>query len=185
MAWYPGQAGGTALAEILAGDVNPSGRLPVSFPVAEADLPPFDKSLSVTYDLFHGYRYLDRNNVAPAFSFGFGLSYGDVTYDSLSVTLDGQTVRASIQLTSIDRAGDEIVQLYIAPPASSTVRAVRELRGFERVSLTPGATKTITIDVPLSDFARWDAGWVIDHGMWTVHVGRHSRDLPLSSSVGL
>ncbi len=183
MAWYPGQEGGTALADILAGDVNPSGRLPVSFPVAESDLPVFDHtSLEVTYDLFHGYRYLDRNQTAPEFAFGYGLSYGRVTYDTLRVTADADTVHAVIQLTSVDRTGDEIVQLYVSPPGGAVPRAVRELRGFARVTLSPGLPATVTLDIPISDLARWDHGWVVDPGTWTVAVGSSSRDLPLTAT---
>ena len=184
-AWYPGQEGGTAIAELVAGDRSPSGRLPVSFPVAEADLPTFDHSSDhVTYDLFHGYTWLDRNGTAPAFAFGFGLSYGTVDYRS--ITLDRgtvaatETVRATVGLHSIDRTGDEVVELYIEPPATAQPRAVRQLHGFERVRLTPGQSVSVTLDIPVSELGRWDeagATWVVDPGLYTVAVGRSSRDL--------
>jgi beta-glucosidase len=175
MAWYPGQEGGTALARLLAGDVSPSGRLPVSFPVADADLPAFDHtSLEVTYDLFHGYTYLEREGIAPAYPFGAGLGYGTVTYDAVDVTADAEAFHVTVTVSSVDRAGDEVVLLFVSPPAGAAPRAVRELRGFERVSLTAGQTETITLDVPRSELARWDEttnAWVIDPGVYTFSVG--------------
>ncbi|MCE9574681.1 MAG: glycoside hydrolase family 3 C-terminal domain-containing protein [Deltaproteobacteria bacterium] len=190
MAWYPGQEGGTAIGELLAGDVAPSGRLPVAFPVAEADLPPFDHvSDAVTYGLFHGYRWLDRNGTAPAFPFGFGLSYGTVDYAGLALADDtvgrGEVVHAAIDLASVDRTGDEVVQLYVEPPPGGLDRAVRELRGFARVAVTPATTTRVTIDVPVADLARWDiatAAWVVDPGVYTVAVGRSEQDLPLRAT---
>jgi beta-glucosidase len=190
MAWYPGQLGGTAIAEIIAGDVSPSGRLPISFPVAEADLPEFDHtSLEVEYGLFHGYRWFDREGAAaPAFEFGFGLGYGEVDY--VGVTLPGGTtvardgvVEVAVELASVDRDGDEVVQLYVEPPAVDGVeRFARTLQGFARVTLTPGAHATVTMQVPVAELARWDeatSAWVIDPGTYAIAVGRSSRDLPL------
>jgi beta-glucosidase len=181
-AWYPGQEGGTAIAEILAGTVAPSGRLPVTFPVAEADLPPFDHtSDDVTYDLFHGYRYLDREGTDPAFPFGFGLSYGSATYDSIDLTEDAASIHVTVQVTGVGAAHDEIVELYVEPPAGAPVeRIARELRGFARVPVTDGVAQTVTFDLPRADLARWgDTGWITDPGTYAVAVGRSERDLPL------
>ena len=190
MAWYPGQEGGTAIAEIIAGDVNPSGRLPISFPVAEADLPPFDHvSLSVPYGLLHGYRWLDRNDTAPAFPLGFGLSYGTVEYETVTLASTALTpageVQATVTIRGVDRTGAEVVQLYVEPPPIAIERAVRDLRAFARVAVTPGQTTTATLTFPVADLARFDASsrtWVVDPGTYTVAVGRDARDLPLRAT---
>jgi beta-glucosidase len=120
MAWYPGMEGGNAIADVIFGDVNPSGRLPLSFPRLESDLPPFDNvSLAVTYDYYHGYRLLDRDAVDPRFPFGFGLSYTTYSYANLVVadsTLDPDgTLEVSVDVTNSGTvAGDEVVQLYVS-----------------------------------------------------------------------
>lgn len=193
VAWYPGQEGGTALAELLAGDVNPSGRLPLSIPVDEADLPPFDHtSLAVTYDLWHGYRWLDRVQIEPRFPFGFGLSYGDVTYEAIAIADDtlgaGDVVEVTVTIGSVDRIGDEVVQLYVEPPPGAAERAVRELRGFARVALTPAGTATARFEVPVASLARWDADadrWVVDPGSYVVRAGSSSRSLPLAATFAV
>lgn len=192
MAWYPGQLGGQALAEVLFGDVNPSGRLPVSFPRTEADLPRFDnRNIRVQYGYFHGYRWLDRQRVAPLFPFGFGLSYTSFRYDDLVVsptTLapDGQ-LHATVDVTnSGGMAGDEVVQLYVSARGSRVQRAEQELRAFARVHLEAGETRTVALDVPAADLAYWDvasAGWVVEPIAYEVRVGPSSRELPLRATV--
>jgi beta-glucosidase len=192
MAWYPGVQGGNAIADVLFGDVNPSGKLPLSFPVAEADLPPFDNvSLAVTYDYFHGYRYLDRNGTAALFPFGFGLSYTSYQYANLKVapaTLSRfGRVRVTADVTNTGTvAGDEIAQLYVAYPGSGVTRAVRDLKGFTRVHLEAGETRTVAFDLRAADLAYWDTGaggWTLEPLTYTVEVGRSSQDLPLTGSV--
>ncbi|MFM7734400.1 MAG: glycoside hydrolase family 3 C-terminal domain-containing protein, partial [Alphaproteobacteria bacterium] len=135
VAWYPGMEGGNAIADVLFGDASPSGRLPLSWPESEAQLPPFDPvSPAVAYDLFHGYRHLDRAGIEPRWPFGFGLSYTSFRMDGLrlvesSVPRDGR-VRASVDVTNTGgRAGAEVVQLYVGFPWSSVERPVRELHG--------------------------------------------------------
>jgi beta-glucosidase len=190
MAWYPGQEGGHAIADVLLGDVNPSGKLPVTFAVSDAQLPPFihDQD-AVTYDYFHGYRYLDKNGDAPSFPFGFGLSYTSFSYTNLhlasaQVAKDG-TVEASVDVTNTgSREGKETVELYVSYEGSQVERAVRDLEGFSKVDLQPGETKTVTIDVPVRQLAYWDVttnGWVVEPIHYTVAVGGSSRDLPLST----
>ena len=151
MAWYPGQLGGEALADILFGDVNPSGRLPLSFPRRESDLPPFDnRNLTVRYGSLHGYRWLDRRAVAPLFPFGFGLSYttfrlANLALSSDTLPRDGR-VQASVDVANTGgMAGDTVIQLYVTPHESGTERAPRELRDFARVALEPGETRTIVL----------------------------------------
>jgi beta-glucosidase len=188
MAWYPGQEGGTALAEILAGEVNPSGRLPISFPVAEADLPPFDHtSLAVEYGPLHGYFWLDELDRAPAFPFGFGLSYGDVSYDAVTATLTSDTIDATVTLSSLDRRGAEIVQLYVEPPPTAD-RPPRMLRAFARVTLAPGQSTTVTLSVPRASLAVFDPAtrtWSVPPGDYIIHAGPHSRELPLRATIAL
>src|SRR4029077_3707294 len=125
MAWYPGQEGGRAIADVLFGDVNPSGKLPVTFPVRESDLPPFDDhGLQLTYGYFHGYRWVDRESITPLFPFGFGLSYTSFRYANLrldrSILSPAGRVRATVDVTNTgDVAGDEIAQVYVGCPHSA------------------------------------------------------------------
>jgi beta-glucosidase len=191
MTWYPGQQGGAAIADVLFGDVTPSGKLPLTFPVAEADLPPFDNvSHAVTYGYYHGYRWLDRNGVAALFPFGFGLSYTTFEYANLTVvpaTLSPWgRVRVTVDVTNAGGvAGDEVVQLYTSYPGSAVERAVRDLKAFARVHLEPGQTRTVPLDVRAADLAYWDTGagaWAVEPIAYGVHVGPSSADLPLSGT---
>jgi beta-glucosidase len=191
MAWYPGERGGTAIADVLFGDVNPSGKLPVTFPVAEADLPPFDNvSSEVTYGYLHGYRWVDQHATAPLFPFGFGLSYTTFRYanlrvDASSVSSQGR-VRVTADVTNTGGvAGDEVAQLYISYRGSRVERAVRDLRGFARVHLDPGETRAVAFTLRASDLAFWDVatgGWSVEPITYEVAVGSSSRDLPLSGT---
>jgi len=194
MAWYPGMEGGNAIADVVFGDASPSGRLPLSWPESEAQLPPFDDvSPAVAYDLFHGYRYLDRAGVAPRWPFGFGLSYTSFRLDGLrladaTVRRDGR-VRAIVEVTNVgERPGAEVVQLYVGFPGSSVERPVRELHGFGRVELAPGETGTVAIEFPVRDLATWDeakGGFRLEDLEYRVEVGTSSRDLPLATSFRL
>jgi beta-glucosidase len=194
MAWYPGQQGGNAVADVLFGDVAPSGRLPVTFPVAEADLPPFDNvSTAVTYGAYHGYRWLDRNGVAALFPFGFGLSYTTFQYANLQVVpatiSPWGRLHVSVDVTNTGGvAGDEVVQLYVSYPGSAVDRAVRDLKAFARVHLEPGQTRTVPLEVRAADLAYWDVGamtWTVEPITYDVHVGRSAADLPLSASFAV
>jgi beta-glucosidase len=194
MAWYPGQLGGYAIADVLFGDVNPSGKLPLTFPIAESDLPPFDDvSLAVTYDYFHGYRWLDRNGTAPLFPFGFGLSYTSFQYANLTaapaVLSPWGRLHVTADVTNAGgAAGDEIVQLYVSYPGSAVDRAVRDLKAFARVHLEPGETRTVPLEVRAADLAYWDVGaggWKVEPITYDVQVGPSSADLPLSGSFSI
>jgi beta-glucosidase len=191
MAWYPGQEGGNALADILFGDVNPSGKLPLTFPVAELQLPPFVNDADVvTYGYFHGYRHIDHENITPSFPFGFGLSYTTFAYSDLRLNSPSVDKTAEI-LAQVDvmntgsRAGEEVVELYIAVPTSSVMRAPKELRAFARVALEPGQKKTVNLKVRATDLAYWDnatSAFVIEPTTYEVQVGSSSRDLPLTAT---
>ncbi len=161
-AFYPGEQGGQAIADVLFGDLSPSGRLPFSMPEHESDLPPFDNtSPTVTYGYYQGYRYLQHNGTAARYPFGFGLSYTTFAYSNLrlsSTTLtanDTLTATVTVQNTGTVSA-TETVQLYIAVPGSSVERAPEDLRGFAQVALMPGESEDVTITVPVSDLAYWD-----------------------------
>jgi beta-glucosidase len=191
MAWYPGAEGGAALADVLFGDVEPGGRLPITFPRSEADLPTFDhESLEVTYGLLHGYRYLDAQGLAPEFPFGFGLSYttfalSEASVGSSTLTPDG-TLTAQVRVTNTGaREGSELVQLYVRVDGSSVERAPRDLRAFRRVRLAPGASEVVELTVAASDLMVWtDGAWELEPGAYAVELGTSSRDvafeLPLS-----
>ena len=193
-AWYPGQEGGTAIAEVLFGDLNPSGKLPLSFPRAEFDLPPFDAgNPAVTYGYYHGYRYLDKNGTAPLFPFGFGLSYTTFRYANLTVgapTLSPYgrlTVTADVTNTGA-LPGDEVAQLYVGYRSSRVDRAVHDLKAFARVHLDPGETKTVSFPLRAADLAFWDTaagGWEVEAITYDVAVGSSSRDLPLAGSFAV
>lgn len=189
MVWYPGQMGGYAIADLLFGEANPSGKLPITFPASLEQLPPFDnESLEVTYQYFHGYRYVDRNDSTPEFPFGFGLSYTSFAIERLRASQiqagAGDVVRFSVDVKNTGtRAGAEVVQLYVNYPGSVVPRAERELMGFARVFLEPGETQTVEIPLAVNRLAYYDVtqgAWVLEGLQHEVRLGTSSRDLPLS-----
>ncbi|MBI3783336.1 MAG: glycoside hydrolase family 3 C-terminal domain-containing protein [Deltaproteobacteria bacterium] len=190
MAWYPGLEGGHALADILFGDVNPSAKLPLTFARSADDLPPFDNhSLRVTYGYYHGYHLLDHNGVEPRFAFGFGLSYTRYRYSNLRLA-DSTLPRSGMLQVSADItnsgnvSGDEIAQLYIGYQGSGVDRPVRDLRGFAKVHLEKGQTRSVTFDVAISDLAYYDvdsSAWHVEPITYRIEVGPSSRDLPLQA----
>ena len=185
-AWYPGQAGGTAIAEVLFGAYNPGGRLPVTFYRDVADLPPFEdyRMAGRTYRFFEG---------VPLYPFGYGLSYTTFRYDRLRVSRD--TLRGDDSLTvAVDvtntgaRGGDEVVQLYVRYPHSAVPRPRRDLRGFRRVTLGPGASRTITFPLTAAAFRYWDADahhWAVENGPVVVEVGASSGHIRLERGVAV
>ena len=194
MVWYPGQMGGYATADLLFGDANPSGKLPITFPTGLDQLPPFDNvSLEVTYDYFHGYRYLDRNGATPEFPFGFGLSYTTFSIDNLQASqaaaVAGDVVRFSVDVTNTgSTAGAEVAQLYVTYPGSAVERSERELKGFAKVMLDPGEKQTVEIALPVNDLAYYDvseSAWALEALEHAIHVGTSSRDLPLSTTLSV
>lgn len=193
MAWYPGMEGGRAIADVLFGEVNPSGKLPIIFPENIGQLPPFDKKArSIEYGYYHGYRLFDKEGMRPAFPFGFGLSYTRYGYDNLrlshkQIDKDG-LLEVRVDVTNLgEMAGDEIVQLYIGCSGSRVERPPKELKGFTRVHLGPGETKTVSLQVAAEDLAYYDpqsGRWEIEPAEYTAHVGPSSRweDLGLKAT---
>ena len=188
MAWYFGMEGGHALARVLFGDVNPSGRMPLTTPRSEAQLPPFDEFADrVEYGPYHGYTLVDRSGQEPAFPFGHGLSYTTYDYANLKVLTphvpaDG-TVEVSVDVTNRGaRAGEEVVQLYVGFEGSRIERPVKLLRGFRKVALAPGETKTVALSVPVKDLAWYDVAtksWRVETMTYGIFVGRSSRGADL------
>ncbi|MCI0512501.1 glycoside hydrolase family 3 C-terminal domain-containing protein, partial [candidate division KSB1 bacterium] len=169
-AWYPGQAAGTALADVLFGDYNPGGRLPVTFYQAIDQVPPFeDYTLAGrTYRYFHG---------APQFPFGFGLSYTHFKYQNLTLPHQiepGDAVTISVEVQNIGaRAGDEVVQLYLTDVTASVPTPIRSLQGFQRIHLQPGAKQTVTFQLQPRQLSLLNAAFerVIEPGLFEVAVG--------------
>jgi len=185
MLWYPGMEGGHALADILLGRVNPSGKLPFVIPQRAEDLPFFDKDATeIKYDLWHGYRKLERYGNIPAFPFGFGLSYTRYGYANLKLAQNqlgpSETLSLSLDVSNIGaHAGEEVVQLYVSPIGSAVERAPKELKAFTRIALQPGETKTIQLSVPISRLAYYDetrADFVVEPLEYELFVGAHSLD---------
>jgi beta-glucosidase len=185
VAWYPGQRGGTAVADVLFGDANPAGRLPVTFYKADEKLPPFDD-----YDMKgRTYRYFTGE---PLYPFGHGLSYSRFEYSDLKLDRSSaaadQPVRASVQIKNVGaRAGDEVVQLYTHALAPKQVRALKELRGFERITLQPGEAKRVEFTItPNRDLTFYDAGrkaYAVEGGPYEIQIGASSRDIRQKSTL--
>jgi beta-glucosidase len=178
-AWWAGEEGGHAIAGVLFGDVNPAGRLPHTVYASEAQVPPVDE-----YDITKGFTYMYLNG-APLFPFGHGLSYTTFQYGNLKLSADkikaDGEVSVSVAVTNTGkRAGDEVVQLYTHQVKCSVKRPARELRGFQRISLAPGETKTVTLNLPAAKLAFWDEkthGFVVEPGAFDLMIGASSADI--------
>jgi len=177
--FYPGQEGGHALARLLFGDVNFSGKLPFTIARKSSDYPVFQNTTNTaTFDYLHGYRKLDAEGTAPLHPFGHGLSYTTFAYGGLEVLCpEGVTatgrLNVQVQVHNTGKlAGDEIVQLYVGYPHTAARRPKKELKAFARVSLQPGETKTVPLQVAARDLAYWGPqGWVVEALEHTVLVG--------------
>ena len=194
-AWYPGMEGGTAIAEALVGDINPSGKLTFSWPKQLKDSPTYsigtaDKD-NVNYKegIFVGYRYFDTRDITPEFPFGYGLSYSDFDYSALAVVRSAKLIHVSLNVKNASsRAGAQVVQLYIAPEKSAVPRPVHELRGFQRLTLNPGETGQVSFDLDATSFRHWDTAthaWKSDSGDYIIQIGDSSRSLPLQTHVNI
>lgn len=194
-AWYPGMEGGNALAKILFGEVNPSGKLPMSFPKKLEDVPahklgqfPGD-SVKVYYkdDIYVGYRYYDTYKVAPQFHFGHGLSYTTFAYSNLKVTPAGKgaTVTFTVKNTGA-KGGAEVAQVYVKQQKSLLPRPEKELKGFEKLTLQPGQSKTVTITLDEAAFQYYNdlnMQWVSEKGAFDILVGSSSGDIRLNGKI--
>jgi beta-glucosidase len=181
MLWYPGMEGGRALADILRGAVNPSGKLPFSIASSAEHYPHFDRdATAITYDLWHGYRKLERDGNAAAYPFGFGLSYTSFSYADLTLERSDATIRVQLEVTNTGaHAGEEIVQVYVSAPNSRVERAMKELKAFARVRLHPSETRTVTLNIPASSLAYFDETrdeFVVEPLEYEFIAARHSSD---------
>jgi beta-glucosidase len=196
--WYLGQETGNAMADVLFGDVSPSGKLPTTFPRALKDNPTYinfpGENGRVNYGegLFVGYRYYDKKEIAPLFPFGFGLSYTRFEYLSLSVPESakcGDTVSVQCVVRNTGEfGGKEIVQLYVRDVDSSLVRPIKELKGFEKIQLLPGEEKTVEFTLGRRSFAFYDdqiSDWVVEPGEFEILVGASSQDIRLVGKLFL
>jgi beta-glucosidase len=191
--WYPGARGGEAIAEVLTGKVNPSGRLPLTFPQNEEQLPRpvISNAQDVDYNIEGaavGYKWFDEKKLEPLFPFGFGLSYSKFGYTDLHVSSQGDHVSVSFKVTNLgDRAGMDTPQVYIGMPADSG-EAPRRLVGFDKVSLQPGQSQTVTVTVDPRLLAIFDAQahqWQVAAGSYPVEVGHSSRDFALHGNASV
>ncbi|MCW3844893.1 glycoside hydrolase family 3 C-terminal domain-containing protein [Micromonospora yasonensis] len=197
-AWYPGQEDGNALAQVLFGDVNPSGKLPMTFPRDESQTPVSspERWPGVNGQAYYseglqvGYRWYDAQGVEPLFPFGHGLSYTSFRVDQLvaapkQLSSDGRlTVQANVTNTG-PRAGAEVVQLYVGMPAG-VGEPPKQLKGFQKVSLKPGESRQVTFELTPRDLSYWDTrerGWVLAAGDYTIMVGTSSRDIAVSDTI--
>jgi beta-glucosidase len=183
-AWYPGQAGGTAIADVLFGDYNPAGRLPVTFYKNVSDIPPFENydMAGRTYRFFGG---------TPLYPFGHGLSYTTFAYSAARASRpvlkgrDSVTVSVTVRNTGA-RRGDEVVQLYARHVGSTITRARKDLRGFRRISLDAGQQRTVSFTVPSSALAYWNStshGWTLEADTVQFELGASSADIRARTSV--
>jgi beta-glucosidase len=184
-AWYPGEFGGRAIAETLFGDNNPGGKLTITFPRSVGQIPDFYNA-----DPSRVRKYIDGSG-EPLFPFGFGLSYTTFRYDRLAVqapaTGSHSDIRVTVDVTNTgDRAGDEVAQLYVRENVSSVETPERALKGFSRVHLQPGETRTVTFLVPQRQLAVWNADkkWALEEGLYTLWVGGSSQ-ASLSAQLSL
>jgi beta-glucosidase len=193
-AWYGGSEAGHALAAVLFGDVSPSGKLPCTFPKSLADTPTQQGGAraypgvngTVHYDegILVGYRWYDTKKIEPLFPFGFGLSYTTFTYSNLRVSATGpDTAEVDCDVTnSGSRTGAEVAELYVASGPSSVQRPEKELKGFAKVLLAPGETKTVKMGLNARSFAYYSTdkhSWEVDAGTYSILVGGSSRDIRL------
>jgi len=192
-----GQAVGAATVDVLFGDVNPSGRLAESFPKKLEDNPSylfyFGEGNRVEYNekVFVGYRYYESKNMETLFPFGYGLSYTTFEYTNLNLNktqmTDDDTLLVSVDVTNTGSvAGKEVVQLYVAPKKGEIIRPARELKGFEKISLQPGETKTVTFQLSKRAFAYWNIeahDWYVESGDFAIQIGKDSHDIVCEEKV--
>lgn len=198
-AWYPGQEGGQAIAHVLFGDVNPSGKLTTSFLKRWEDYSsygtyPNETGIAhYTDDVFVGYRHVDRAGIEPRFAFGHGLSYTTFTYENLRVRLQEGLPAPRVEVTfdianTGKRAGAEIAQVYVANPSGDVERPRQELRGFARVELAPGERRTVRIELGPRAFSTYDTklgNWIAPPGDYGIRVGSSSRLIRFAETVTL
>jgi beta-glucosidase len=194
--WFPGSEGGTAVAEVLFGDVNPSGKLPMTFLKQWEDASAFGNfpghaAVHYAEGIYVGYRHFDKKNLDVSFPFGFGLSYTTFSLSNMSVKVSDAAgdVRIAVSLdvqNTGDKAGAEVVQLYVHPPASPVDRPDKELKGFNKISLAPGEKKSVQFELDNRSLAYYDVSkkqWSVVQGTYEFLAGNSSRNISLRGSA--
>jgi beta-glucosidase len=181
MAWYSGMEGGNALAEIIFGRVNPSGKLPFTIPKDAADLPFFDTEVDeIEYGYYHGYTLMEKENIEPAFHFGFGMSYTEFKYDNFKTEVINDEILVHIDVSNIGSvAGEEVIQVYVGFEHSEIDRPNKLLRGFTKLALSPKETKTALIKIKKKDLAWYNPEtkkWEIENIPYTIYAGPSSKN---------
>ena len=200
-AWYPGQQGGAAVAQILFGEFNPSGRLPISIERRWEDNAvhdsyyPKDGGTKVEYKegVFVGYRHFDQSGVKPLFPFGYGLSYTTFAYKNLQISSPSSDQDPQVNVTfdvtnTGGRSGADVAEVFVGDRHASVPRPVKELKGFQKVNLSPGETKTVTLKLDRRAFSYYDVtkhGWTVSPGDFDVYVARSASDVQLTGKVTL
>jgi len=195
--WLPGQEGGTALANVLFGLINPSGKIPVTFPKILTDNPSFnnypgDKVVKYEEGLYVGYRHYESKQIETLFPFGHGLSYTRFDFDSFAAPKSvkmGNEFQASLTITNVgDVSGSEVVQLYIKDVTASVDRPFKELKGFSKVHLQPGESKLVSFAINEQDLSFFDTGqgkWVAEPGEFVLLVGNSSKEIKIQQTIYL
>jgi len=196
-AWLGGEAGAAAIVNVLFGEVNPSGKLAITFPERIEDTPgylhfPGENGRHLYAEgVFVGYRYYEKKEITPTYPFGYGLSYTHYTYSDLGLNkgtiTDDEQVTVSFKVTNIgEKEGSETAQVYVKPHQSRLKRPKKELKEFTKIHLEPGETKTVTVTLQGRDFAYYDdhhRAWVVDSGDYTIEVGASSEEILLNETL--
>ncbi|WP_068544460.1 beta-glucosidase [Thalassotalea crassostreae] len=194
--WYGGMEGGHAYADALFGDINPSGKMPITLPVALEDTAAIalndynSKESFYKEGVFIGYRWFEQQSIKPIFPFGHGLSYTTFSYDNVELSSSsisaGEELTVNVNVTNTGKvAGSEIVQLYLNDVEASVERPAKELKGFGKVHLQPGETKTVSMTLKQRDLSFWDINtndWLAEAGQFDVHIGASHTDIKLTTS---
>lgn len=199
--WYAGQETGNAVTNLLFGDVNPSGKLPITIARRNEDLatktaaqyPGIDAKVNYTEGIFVGYRHFDQNKIEPLFAFGHGLSYTNFTYRNLKIKnadiRKGEKIKVSASVKNTgEQAGAEIVQLYVSDPDASVSRPPKELKGFYKIRLKAGEEREVAFELDERAFAFWDVrkkAWTVEPGLFKIHLASSSRDIRLTGDVNI
>ena len=190
--WFNGSEGGNALADVLLGKINPSGKLPWTMPKNLIDSPahatnsfPGDKAVNYAEGILVGYRWFDTKNIAPLYPFGFGLSYTTFAFENGKTDKteydQNETISVSIDVKNTGKVdGKEVVQVYASKSNSKVARAEKELKGFQKVLVKSGDSNTVTLKLPVNELAYYDVTakkWTVEPGKYTLKIGNSSRDI--------
>jgi len=201
--WYLGSMAGYAIADIISGDVNPSGKLPFSFPkkledngamsFGETSYPGVDMKQEYKEGILVGYRWHDTKNIEPQYAFGYGMSYTNFKIDTISIdnetySADGKiTVTCDVSNTG-NREGSEVIQVYVGKAESKVERALKELKGYSKVSLVKGESKTVTVSIDIEKLSFYDetiSDWSLEKGNYTIYVGNASNNISKTLNISI